>query len=255
MALKKIFENDLSGKGVIGQADVPGLTALEMQKKVEEIVRDVVIPAMNENAEESEKIFATKEELEKVVLDSGSVGSVFGRAGNVTAQKGDYTAEMVGAASEKHAANHAKNGSDPIDLSAAGIAAESHTHGNITAEGKIGTAAGLVVMTGTGGKLEAKNKAASGLVIAPEEILLSGEVSVTVMNNKKYVFTEVTSLTMAGAAVDARGFVTFGSEAPVVAVTGFSGAGGDDIASAAAGEIWEFSCSGGYIIWKNWGAA
>lgn len=252
MALRKILESDLSGKGVMGQADVPGLSTLEMQAKVEEVVREVVIPALNENAEESEKIFATKEELEKVVLDSGSVGSVFGRAGNVTAQKGDYTPEMVGAAPEKHAATHAKDGSDPIDLSAAGIAAESHSHGNITAEGKIGTAAGLVVMTGTGGKLEAKNKAASGLLAAPEEIQLSGNVSITVENNKKYRFTGVTSLSMTGSTAEARGFLTFGSSAPSVAVTGFTGTAGDDIASAAANETWEFSCCEGYIIWKKW---
>ena len=35
MSLKKITEADLAGKGVCGQADVPGLTAAEMQAKVE----------------------------------------------------------------------------------------------------------------------------------------------------------------------------------------------------------------------------
>lgn len=51
MALKKILPADLEGKGVKGQPDTPGLTAAQMQEKVEEIVRTVVIAAFNQNAE------------------------------------------------------------------------------------------------------------------------------------------------------------------------------------------------------------
>lgn len=51
MALTKIETGDLTGKGVQGQPDVPGLSAADMQTKVEEIVRDVVIPKFNANAE------------------------------------------------------------------------------------------------------------------------------------------------------------------------------------------------------------
>ena len=47
MEYKRITENDLVGKGVVGQPDTPALSALEMQNKVEEIVRDVVIPSYN----------------------------------------------------------------------------------------------------------------------------------------------------------------------------------------------------------------
>lgn len=47
MSYKKITAEDIAGKGVVGQADTPLLSALEMQNKVEEIVRDVVIPAYN----------------------------------------------------------------------------------------------------------------------------------------------------------------------------------------------------------------
>ena len=47
MEYKKITENDLVGKGVVGQPDTPALSALEMQNKVEEVVRDVVIPHFN----------------------------------------------------------------------------------------------------------------------------------------------------------------------------------------------------------------
>ncbi len=68
MTLRKITEYDLEGKGVIGMPDVPELTATEMQKKVEEIVRDVVIPLFNSNVDKT----ATKEELENAVFQSGS---------------------------------------------------------------------------------------------------------------------------------------------------------------------------------------
>lgn len=51
MALKKILPADLEGKGVKGQPDTPGLTAAQMQEKVEEIVRTVVIAVFNQNAE------------------------------------------------------------------------------------------------------------------------------------------------------------------------------------------------------------
>ena len=45
--IEKITDADLTGKGVVGQPDVPGLSALEMQNKVEEIPRSVIIPAYN----------------------------------------------------------------------------------------------------------------------------------------------------------------------------------------------------------------
>lgn len=50
MALKQITSTDLANKGVSGMPDVPGLSTAEMQAKIEEIVRSVVIPAFNDNA-------------------------------------------------------------------------------------------------------------------------------------------------------------------------------------------------------------
>ncbi|MBR5309574.1 MAG: hypothetical protein IKU42_00435 [Oscillospiraceae bacterium] len=254
MAFKKITESDLYGKGVIGQPDVPGLEPRELQEKMEEIVRDVVIPAMNENIEEAEKTFATKAELEQTELESGSVISVFGRGGRVLPQEGDYTPEMVGAAKEKHAAEHYPGGSDPFDFPAAGVAMAEHSHGNISSDGKIGITQGLVIMTGTGGKLEAKSKASSGFELAPEVISASSSANITLLDNKEYNFTNITSLNLSGGEIDAHGFVAFGSTAPSITVSGFNGAGGDDITSAKANETWEFSVCKGYIIWKNWSA-
>lgn len=43
----KIQDSDLEGKGVIGQPAIPGLSVEEMQKSVEQIVREVAIPAVN----------------------------------------------------------------------------------------------------------------------------------------------------------------------------------------------------------------
>ena len=106
----------------MGQADVPGLSAAEMQAKVEEIVRTVAITKINEIIDWLAANGATKEDLEETILQSGAVLSVYGRVGRVTAQKGDYTAEQVGAAAEHHAGNHNADGNDPIDP--AGIGAE-----------------------------------------------------------------------------------------------------------------------------------
>lgn len=102
----------------------------------------------------------------------------------------------------------------------------------------------------------------SGLFAAkedkPENVSLSGAVTLTVSDNTIYSMTGVTSLALTGAAVECHGFVTFGSSAPSVTVSGFTASGGDDITGAAAGQVWEFSVfphnSGSYIIWKNWSA-
>lgn len=47
MAFKKIGESDLTNKGVVGMPDAPGLSAMEMQQKLEEVAREVIIPALN----------------------------------------------------------------------------------------------------------------------------------------------------------------------------------------------------------------
>lgn len=54
--MERIKNSDLIGKGVVGQAEVPGLPPMEMQYKVEEIVRDVAIPKINEVIDEIGKV-------------------------------------------------------------------------------------------------------------------------------------------------------------------------------------------------------
>lgn len=48
MSLVRIEADEMSGKGVIGLDAVPGLEALDMQKKFDELVTDLVVPKFNE---------------------------------------------------------------------------------------------------------------------------------------------------------------------------------------------------------------
>ena len=64
--MRKITEADLVGKGVVGQEDTPMLSASEMQHKVEEIARDVIIPAVNNLVDEVESRY-TKDETDKTI--------------------------------------------------------------------------------------------------------------------------------------------------------------------------------------------
>lgn len=262
MAVNKITDADLTGKGVQGQPDIPGLTAAEMQAKVEEIVRNVAIPKINEIIDG----YVAAEKLDEVILASGSVSSVFGRAGAVAAQTGDYTPEQVGAAAKIHGARHKKGGADPVTPEDIGA-----VPGTKTVNGKKTTyeidgvikASGLDVSEGTTSvKSPVSGTDAVNLAFAqrtyeakPEEKSSTGAVTVTAENNKEYKFTAVTSLSLTVASTtDCHGFVTFASGTPTVTIKGYTKTGGDDVTKAAAGETWEFDCLAGYILWKNWGA-
>ncbi len=67
LALEKINDGDLIGKGVVGQPEVPGIPAIEMQYKVEEIVRDVAIPKINEIVDEFGSVDENMENLERSI--------------------------------------------------------------------------------------------------------------------------------------------------------------------------------------------
>ena len=54
MPFKQVTEQDLKGKGVIGQPAVPGLSVTDMQKSVEQVVREAAIPAHNQLCEQLE---------------------------------------------------------------------------------------------------------------------------------------------------------------------------------------------------------
>ena len=220
---------------------------------MEEIVRSVAIVKINEIIEYLIEKGATKEDLEDIVVAAGAVTSVHGRRGNVVSRKGDYTAEQVGAAPEKHAAQHLPNGKDPIDFKSAGLAEADHVHGNIGNKGNIGNVNGKIVVTGFEGVLEAKDKIELGLAMEPTIIATSGDVAFTLENNKEYEYTGVTSLNITGANVSCHGTIVFGDAISSIIADGFSAVDGDDIEKAKANETWEFDCFANRIIWKNWG--
>lgn len=47
MAFAKITDSDLKGKGNVGRPDTPGVTTAEMQRILDEIPREVIVPAFN----------------------------------------------------------------------------------------------------------------------------------------------------------------------------------------------------------------
>ena len=55
MAFRKIETSDLTGKGVTGLPDTPRLTTDAMQKKFDELSKDVIVPIFNEFVEQMEK--------------------------------------------------------------------------------------------------------------------------------------------------------------------------------------------------------
>ena len=249
MELNKITQEEVEGKSVVGMAEVPGLPAEEMQYRIEQLVREIAIPKINEVIEYIAGKVATQEDLEKLLIDSGSVTSVFGRAGAVVAKSGDYTPEMVGAAAKSHAKEHSSEGKDPIKAADIGAAEKEHVHGNITADGKIGNANGMVLMTGIGGKVEAKAKADSGFVLPAEVVPVTGEF--TAENNKIYFGNDISDFIFncdSAKAADCRGFVTFGTPGKIE-LKGFDFVDdSDDIKTATAGSRWEFDLSYGCLI-------
>ncbi len=115
---------------------------------------------------------------------------------------------------------------------------------------------GSVSAAVAGTDYQAPLAAGTDYAVPPTAVSGSGAVAVTLADNRDYTYTSVTSLALTGAAVNCHGFISFASGTPSIsALTGFSGIAGDDIAEAAAGEIWEFSCERGYIVFKNWSAS
>lgn len=154
MPLKRITEEELIGKGVLGQADVPALTVEEMQYSVEEIARDVIIPTINVNASYQDEVNAqvlrkdnteeyhpvgeympaTKGYVDDMSFRSGSVSSVFGRAGDVLGRVGDYSAgeilmtgyEKAEEASDISPTDSVKTALGKLEKKAEGKAGKSH---------------------------------------------------------------------------------------------------------------------------------
>ena len=86
MELNKITQEEVEEKSVVGMAEVPGLPAEEMQYRIEQLVREIAIPKINEVIEYIVEKVAKNEDLENLLFESGNVTSVFGRAGAVVAK-------------------------------------------------------------------------------------------------------------------------------------------------------------------------
>lgn len=83
------------------------------------------------------------------------------------------------------------------------------------------------------------------------KVSASGAITQTLVKNRDYTFTAVSSLTLTAGTGSCHGFITFGSSTPTVTLTGFTKVDGD-ITSAAASTVWEFSCYNKYAVFKNW---
>lgn len=91
-----------------------------------------------------------------------------------------------------------------------------------------------------------------------KEVTLTGVVDAILAHNTEYTIKEFTALTLvcdAAKTAENHGYIKFPNVPIVPTLTGFSGIDGDDIAQAAANEVWEFSCFKGYMLFKNWGVA
>ena len=73
--MRKITEADLAGKGVLGMPDTPGLSATDMQEKMEEITRDVVIPHFNALADDVANTYSKEETAELVRQQVINIGA------------------------------------------------------------------------------------------------------------------------------------------------------------------------------------
>ena len=74
--MDKITEQDLANRGVKGLPDVPGLTTEEMQRKLEEIAREILIPKVNELVEGLNNANSNLKDMEWKLIASASPASV-----------------------------------------------------------------------------------------------------------------------------------------------------------------------------------
>lgn len=91
-----------------------------------------------------------------------------------------------------------------------------------------------------------------------QEVTLTGVVDTILAHNTEYTIKDFTALTLVcdnAKTTENHGYIKFPNVPIVPTLTGFSGIDGDDIAQAAANEVWEFSCFKGYMLFKNWGVA
>ena len=120
---KKITDTDVLQKGVISAPDRLTGSAQENKAVFDRLIRDSVKESYNGLIDEliaptgadqigvnpadfdgaatvGEALLETKREIQEIVVEAGAVSSVFGRAGAVTAKKGDYSPGDIGVRNE-----------------------------------------------------------------------------------------------------------------------------------------------------------
>lgn len=91
-----------------------------------------------------------------------------------------------------------------------------------------------------------------GAVAEAAKINMSGAVNITLEDNSRYDFANVTALSLNVSTVKARGFIKFASSFSAPKITA-KATTGDDISKAVANETWEFDTENGFVILKDWG--
>ena len=79
--MNKITDQDLANRGVKGLPDVPGLTTEEMQRKLEEIAREILVPKVNEIIE---NLITANKNIETLNSNLNTANLKLNLGGNVT---------------------------------------------------------------------------------------------------------------------------------------------------------------------------
>lgn len=128
MALKQITSTDLANKGVSGMPDVPGLSTSEMQAKIEEIVRSVVIPAFNDNASNTYDKTEVAAQISQKIIEIGAgdmAKSIYDKNNNGIVDDSDDSKKLGG----QLPAYYAKSGDfEPSQYSIQGLSFSGCTY-------------------------------------------------------------------------------------------------------------------------------
>ena len=104
MAFAKITDSDLKGKGNVGRPDTPGVTTAEMQRILDEIPREVIVPAFNKLVDK---------------LNEGGAGSTGATVPGTLPQGTDSTVQGVLNALAKQTDDHLNDAGNPHNVTAA----------------------------------------------------------------------------------------------------------------------------------------
>ncbi len=114
MSFKRITPEDLSGKGNLGRPDTPGVSTAEMQRILDEIPREVIVPAFN----------ALAEQLESADAAAQLGATLPGRSGDLPEGTG-HTVQDVLEALLQYSRSHRQDKQNPHGVTADQVGAYS----------------------------------------------------------------------------------------------------------------------------------